>query len=294
MQKDVALLKNVDEVCDELRRREKKINCLVLTAGYLSVRGRDQTLEGLDCKMTTNYYARIRWATNLIPQLNAATKAGELSRVLTVLAAGSEGEINLNDLDLRHGFSLHACMAHCVVMTDFMMEELAKRHPGISFIHSYPGSVKTGIANELTAPIRLAVKVLYAVMSPWILNLQESGERHLFQITSQCYPPVRVTSAGIAVPHGLHIIQGSDGQPGSGAYLLDWDGKPTGDQKIINKYRALGFGKIVWDHTMQMFEQAEQVSSGRNGKRAADHSPESNVRSSSKRAADNPPGWRAG
>jgi len=40
IQKDISILKNVDEVCEELQRREKKINILFLSAGYMSLSGR--------------------------------------------------------------------------------------------------------------------------------------------------------------------------------------------------------------------------------------------------------------
>jgi short-subunit dehydrogenase len=40
IKKDISILKNVDEVCEELQRREKKINILFLSAGYMSLSGR--------------------------------------------------------------------------------------------------------------------------------------------------------------------------------------------------------------------------------------------------------------
>jgi hypothetical protein len=40
IKKDISVLKNVDEVCEELQRREKKINVLFLSAGYMSLSGR--------------------------------------------------------------------------------------------------------------------------------------------------------------------------------------------------------------------------------------------------------------
>ncbi|QIX01604.1 hypothetical protein AMS68_007121 [Peltaster fructicola] len=288
IKKDCALLSNVDEVCADIRSREHKINCLFLTAGYMTLKGRNETTEGLDRKMAVNYYSRMRYIFNLMPLLTAAAEADELSRVITVLAAGSEGDVRLDDLDLRHNFALHACLAHCVLMSDFMMEELAKRYKGTSFSHSYPGTVKTGIANELAGPARLAVKVLYAVMSPWILNVQESGERHFFQITSKCYPPAQ-RGTGIEIPEGLSTMRGSNGETGSGAYLLDWDGQSTGDERILKKYREQDFGRIAWDHTMQMFEQAEQRQKSTGEKRSMSDTPEGSDRSGSA-----PVGWRAG
>ena len=38
---DVSLLRNVDAACEELQRREKKINVLFLTAGYMTLKGRN-------------------------------------------------------------------------------------------------------------------------------------------------------------------------------------------------------------------------------------------------------------
>ena len=230
--------------------------------------------------MSVNYYSRIRFIMNMMPQLEAAANDGELSRAITVLAAGSEADIQLDDLDLKKDFTLHAALAHCVVMTDFMMEELSQRHPSISFSHSYPGTIKTGIANQLSGAVKLAVKVLYAVMTPWILNVQESGVRHLFQITSAAYPSRR-GGVGVPIPDGMEAIKGMDGVKGSGAYMLDWDGKATSDTTIITKYREMNAGPRIWQHTMDIFKQAIRL------KRPAKTEAEGDGR-----PAPNPTGWR--
>lgn len=251
----------------------------------MTLRGRTETEEGIDCKMSVNYYARIRCILNLMPQLTAASEANELSRVITVLAAGSEGEIRIDDLDLQRNYTLHACLAHCVVMSDFAIEEFAKRYPGTSFSHSYPGTVKTGIANQLSGVVRLAVKVMYAVMTPWILNVQESGERHLFQMTSACYPS-RNGSVGVPIPEGLSAMRGIDNVPGSGAYLLDWDGKSIGDETVLSKYRDMGMGQKIWDHTMKVFTLAEQRM------RQSMKRPATEEAEGAKRSPPDPVGWR--
>ncbi|KAK4565749.1 hypothetical protein LTR86_003598 [Recurvomyces mirabilis] len=287
IKKDISLIKNVDELCDDLKKREPKINCLFLTAGYMSLQGRKETMEGIDKKMSVNYYSRIRCALNLIPNLERASQDRELARVISVLAAGSEGDVRMDDLDLKRNFTLHACLAHCVIMTDFMVEQLAERHPDVSFSHSYPGTVKTGIVNQLTGPVKLAVKVLYAVMTPWILNVMESGERHFFQITNECYPPKRGSSScGVPAPEEATPMKGSNGEVGSGAYLLDWDCKSAGDVKILDKYRELGLPQKVWDHTLAIFEEAERRNP-KGGKRRG--SP-----AESDRPMPNIIGWRAG
>ena len=239
-----------------------------------------ETSEGIDRKMSVNYYARARFISNLMPQLTAAAKNGELSRVNSVLAAGSEGKVRFEDLQLKHNFTLHTCLAHCVMMTDFIMEEYARRYPDTAFFHSYPGTVKTGIAQQLTGPVRLAIKVLYAVSSPWIIQVQESGERHLFQNTSSIYPP---RNGGVGIPpsdNRLEVTLGSNGERGSGAYLLDWDGQSTGDIKLLKEHREKGFNRIVWDHTHEMFKMAV----GNKRPAAGDEGPTQPIR--------NPTGWR--
>ncbi|KAK0931100.1 hypothetical protein LTR57_000513 [Friedmanniomyces endolithicus] len=281
IEKDISILKDVDEPGTQ--------NSLPLPHSRLHDPPRPpRNVEGLDKKMSVNYYSRMRFIFNLIANVEEAAAQNELARVITVLAAGSEGDVRMDDLGLEHNFTLHACLAHCVVMTDFMVEQLAVKYPSVSFSHSYPGTVKTGIANQLTGPVRLAVKVLYAVMTPWILNVQESGERHFFQMSNQCYPSRQGHAVGIPAPEDATPMKGSNNEVGSGAYLLDWDCKSAGDSKILTKYRELGLPVKVWEHTLEMFQQAERLSP-RGGKRAASSSPEG-----SRRRVPDPVGWRAG
>lgn len=287
--KDISTIKAVDELSADLKKREPKINCLFITAGFMTLHGRRETHEGLDRKMVVNYYSRVRFMLNLMDNLEEAARRGEIARAISVLAAGSEGDVRIDDLDLRHNFTLHACLAHCVLMTDFMIEQLAEKHPSVSFSHSYPGTVKTGIVNQLTGPVRLAIKVLYAVMTPWILNVKESGERHFFQITSQCYRSKDGRTAGVPAPEDATPMKGSNGEIGSGAYLLDWDCSSTGDERLIKKYRDLGLPQKVWDHTMAMFAQAER----RNAKSGAKRPPSADAEGTG-RNAPSLVGWRAG
>ncbi|KAK4992123.1 hypothetical protein LTR50_001301 [Elasticomyces elasticus] len=283
---DISLLRNVDWICDEIKKREKKVNMLLCSAGYMTLKSRDETAERIDKKMAVNYYSRFRFATNLLPLLNAAADAGELSRFISVLAAGSEADVDVEYLELKEKFTVHRCLAHCVMMTDFMVEELAKRHPRISFSHSYPGTVKTGIANELPPPVRLAIKVLFAIMTPWILNLHEAGERHFFQLTSLCYPPA-MGGTGVPVPPDLRVMKGMDDHTGSGGYLLNWDGEETGDSRFLSSYREMGFGQKVWDHTHALYHRVLSA------KRKADQEAEK-ARTGPPPRVDDPIGWRAG
>lgn len=44
LEKDLTLLRNVDSVCNDIKK-EKVVNLLFLSAGFLSMKGRDGTLD---------------------------------------------------------------------------------------------------------------------------------------------------------------------------------------------------------------------------------------------------------
>jgi hypothetical protein len=92
---------------------------------------------------------------------------------------------------------------------------------------------------------------------------------------------------GIPVEARLDVMEGSDDVKGSGAYLLDWDSKPAGDERVLGKYRAMDLGPRIWDHTMKMFAQAEEKGREVGAKRAALEDADGDGR-------PNPIGWRAG
>ena len=108
-----------------------------------------ETTEGLDKLLNLHYYSRMRFAFNLLPQLNQAAESGGLSRVISVLAAGKENNIYLDDLALKKNYGLRSCLNHAATMNSFAAEELAAANPRTSFIHSEPGFVKTNLARGL-------------------------------------------------------------------------------------------------------------------------------------------------
>jgi hypothetical protein len=215
----------------------------------------------LDKKFTLNYYSRMRFITNLMPNLRTATaSAPYFSRSLSVLGAGNEGKINFDDIDLKKNFSGAKCAAHTITMNDFMAEELAAREPATAFVHSSPLVVATGAARELPIWARAALKVLTPLISLAGVGADETGARQLFLATSGIYPPAKpasesTTAVGAPTPKDVPVATGVDGKVGSGGYAVNWDGKVTGKKSILDEYHAKGVGKIVWEHTMETFQK---------------------------------------
>lgn len=258
LQTDISLLKNVDRVCADIAARESKVNLLFMTPGYLTIKGRDETAEGMDRKFALHYYARMRFIANLLPLLTAAAQDpsntnARLSRVVSVLdplvavRAGASGKLDLSDLSLKHTFTLSKCGAHASLMGNFYMEAMAKRHPHTSFIHAYPSGVATGAMRELPGS-RVLTTLLMPLLSPFLVPIEESGERHLFAATSPRFPPKDGVQEG-------DVAVGSNGAKGSGGYWLNWNGESFPPNKKLEKTRAGDAVEKVVQHTEEVFKR---------------------------------------
>jgi NAD(P)-dependent dehydrogenase (short-subunit alcohol dehydrogenase family) len=58
VQCDATLMRNVQTTTDDLSKRLPRLNYLVVTTGILSLKGRDETDEGIDRKLALHYYSR--------------------------------------------------------------------------------------------------------------------------------------------------------------------------------------------------------------------------------------------
>jgi NAD(P)-dependent dehydrogenase (short-subunit alcohol dehydrogenase family) len=122
VQCDVAQMKNVEAVTKELLTRLPKINFLVMSPGFMTTKGRDETDEGIDKKLAVHYYSRWKFVNDLLPSLVKAKEAGEDAKVLSVLAAGKGGEIDLDDLGLKKTYTLSTAALATPTYNDLMME----------------------------------------------------------------------------------------------------------------------------------------------------------------------------
>jgi NAD(P)-dependent dehydrogenase (short-subunit alcohol dehydrogenase family) len=247
--RDVSLLREVDEACKVIKEREKKVNLLFMTIGALTLKGRDETKEGLDRKFALHYYSRMRFAQNLMPELTAAANDTDpnanLSRVVSVYDpfVGKKGGLNFADLSLKTSFSLGACATHASAMQNFALGRFARLYPATSFIHDQPGAVETGLVKN---PLWRAICFL---ARPFLVDKVESGERHLFEATASRYAP-RIKAEGVQ-----DVALGADDVKGSGYYQLSWNGAASGASKQEVDMRADGAEEKIWEHTEEVFEK---------------------------------------
>lgn len=214
------------------------------------------TREGLHIFMALAYYARARFIVNLLPFIR---QAPSLRRVVTVLAAGHEGQIFKDDFQSRN-IPFRSVRGHNVSMTDMMLEQLARTAPEVSFVHDYPGPVKSGFGRETNSILMRVAITIFKIIGPLIyIPTKESGERHLFFATSARYPPLGVESAkaGVPVPSGVPVAVGTNGEEGSGVYAIHWDGESAGSESlgVLAKLRDEDMVNQVWEHTVSEFKR---------------------------------------
>ncbi|KAF4998701.1 hypothetical protein FGRMN_3027 [Fusarium graminum] len=152
---DASSMRSIKKYTDELKQSQDRFGTLVLTQGILTTAGRTETPEGIDRKMALHYYGRQLLIRELLPSLTDDAK------VLIVLdgTRGSPDQLKWDDLDLKSNFSIANAAAHCISMTDAMVQFYAteqklqgkQRH----FIHAMPGVVNTNIAQSLPWYLRV-------------------------------------------------------------------------------------------------------------------------------------------
>jgi len=151
---EASLMANVKQTTSDLLTSLPRINFLVLSAGYASLRNdRNDTAEGLAKQLALRYYSRWKLIYELMPLLKNAKEAGQDARAVSVLAATPHSfKVDVDDLGMRKSYSGYKATLASGKYNDYMMEEFAIREKstGISFTHIYPGVVNT----EAYKPIR--------------------------------------------------------------------------------------------------------------------------------------------
>ena len=197
----------MDDVCRDIKSKEKAVNLLFLSTGTLLggtskivlVHGehcakRDkvsdqstlaETSEGLHYIAALVTYSRTRFIFNLLPLLQQATA---LRRVVSVFAAGKEGPVGTSDFQgLKVPILSQRGQASSLVTLS--LEALAKKAPDVSFIHDFPGPVKTNLGRGGEGAAIYFLNVVFKIIWPLVNTpVHESGERHLFLATSARYP----------------------------------------------------------------------------------------------------------
>ncbi|MCJ1288097.1 hypothetical protein MMC26_007452 [Xylographa opegraphella] len=252
---DTSLLSNVDAVCRDIKSKETAINLLFLTTGTLKIGTR--TAEDLHYSAALITYSRTRFIVNLLPLLQ---RAPSLRRVVSVLCAGKEGPVDSSDLQGWHMTNLLAQRGQGASQVTLTLEALAAKAPEVSFIHNFPGSIKTNLVRGGEPKIVTAMTFLSKIVGAFVnlhMPSEECGARHVFLATSAKYPAGTggEQTEGVPLPEGVGVARGVDGQSGSGVYSIDEHGESTGPkvEELLARLRHEGLVDKLWQDTEAQF-----------------------------------------
>ena len=253
IRKDVSLVRETSDVVEFVKSRETKLDLLFESVGFISLSGRQETVEGLDPSMTTRCYSRIWAVYGLLHLLNAAVSP----RVVSILAGGQESKMNEEDLDLRKpgNYSVIAAAVHSATMLTLAFEHLARENPGISFVHAFPGAVATPLLSRgSTGLVRLLMTgVVHPLIKTFATSADEAGARALFYLANDRYS---VKHNAILSADGLEKPMLS----GGGIFLINEKSEIVDNEKVLVDYRVRGVDKDVWRHMIEIFNACTEKS----------------------------------
>lgn len=140
-----------------------------------------------------------------------------------------------------------------------LLEEVAGRAPEVSFIHTVPGVVESGIMRDMEPNLRLSIIVAISkALAPFInTSPDECAERLVFLATTARFAPRLggMGCSGVSLSEHLTVARGSDGQIGTGMYTVDNKGEssPAKVEKLLAEFRKNGTAAAVWEYVRADF-----------------------------------------
>ncbi|ATY58454.1 NAD(P)-binding domain [Cordyceps militaris] len=240
IESDVSLLNNVTQVCDQILAETKTVNLLFQSQG-----------EGLTKAYVLSVTSRILFTLQLLPALK---QASGLKRVVSVFAAGHEGPVgenNWSEYGSKHPFMARGHLASMITMTHNV---LARKAPDVSFIHNYPGAVKTPFGKDAKGAMVL-LRMALTLLGPLFLKFitpEESSVLQLYGATSAAFPPATGAAAGVPLPDGTAATAGTHGKLGSGSYNVGALCERASEdvEKRLVEARDSGVEDRLWAHVV--------------------------------------------
>ncbi|TVY82494.1 Short-chain dehydrogenase/reductase SAT2 [Lachnellula suecica] len=281
---NLALLKEVDHVCEELVRMEEKeagsksggarMDILVMTQAIFKPwdpRNGSFSLSSYHWKTLAKPNPRNKrgprylYITSLLFS-HAVHNTSDASTLIfffarTLFGPGRDTTLIEDDLSLRspQNYGFMSSGAHAAYLTTFYLEHLAAQHPGkLSLSHYFPGLILHEGFQDPTFPwwFKTIFKYLAPVLRlfPSTLSSEECGARTLFNVS----PRFPAREQGAKMDGEIGVAESSDGVIGGGAYRVNWNNEMVAIGKKYGRLRAEGWGEKIVNHTTEVFEAIEK------------------------------------
>ncbi|KAH8654418.1 hypothetical protein BGZ60DRAFT_495872 [Tricladium varicosporioides] len=243
VQSDISLISNVDRVCQHIGGNEQSIDLLFLSAGVPAV-NRSVTSENIHLLAALNYYSRLRFITNFLPLLQSA---GSLRRVVTIGGGTQEGPLDTTDFPALR-VPLPQLKGHLSSLITLGLEAVARTALEVSFVHDYPGTVKTPLLDGM--PKEMLKNLV-------LIPLEECGERHVYLATSGRFSALKGMCKTVTSRNNSDKALGTTGEVGSGVYSVGayCESASIEVQELLAGFREVGMVSQVWQHTQGEFRR---------------------------------------
>lgn len=176
---DLSSQASVTAFADRMLWDGRAIDILVNNAGVMALPERQETVDGHEMQLATNYLGHFALTARLLPLL----KAGRARVVQLSSIAHRRGRIHLDDLNYTQGYSAWPVYAQSKLAMLMFGLELDRRSRangwGLTSVAAHPGVARTGlIASGPLAgrPLsRLVMNLLYPPIAPLISNSAAGG-----------------------------------------------------------------------------------------------------------------------
>lgn len=239
----VSSLKEVDRVVSIVEQQESYLDILWLSQGGLDASAYTLNDEGILPSFAITYYSRMLFMHRLAPLLRNSPDQG----IISVLSAGEEGKINTSDLGIQDpkNYGFISATKQCVTMMSLAMHEMSLKEPNISFMHTFPGAVKTNVHDKWA-------RTFTGAWTPvgWAVDWVMTPALHLFSMTAEVAGEIgfyEMTSKRFAASKDQNSFR-------------VWDNaeETCGCEELLMHYRYDGTAKKLWKHTMEAFDKALQ------------------------------------
>lgn len=223
---DLASLSCVADFARRFAADNERLDLLVNNAGVMALPKRQQTEDGFEMQLGTNYLGHYALTARLLPQLR---RAGAPRIVNLSSLAHRSGAINFDDLQGKHSY--RPWRAYCqskLAMLMFALE-LQRRSLaagwGLTSVAAHPGYARTDLIANGPGANTVQGRV-GRLLQPWISQSAAEGALPtLFAATSPDAEP-----GGYYGPNGFYELKGS-----------------PGPARIMPQARDLAAAAMLWD-----------------------------------------------
>jgi NAD(P)-dependent dehydrogenase (short-subunit alcohol dehydrogenase family) len=143
---DLSEMAQVRRAASDIAAMHPKVDVLINNAAVFLPR-REETGEGLEKTFATNYLSHFLLTHLLLPNLKAAAP----SRIINVATLTRGLKIDLDDLQLKKGYSVMGSVGPTKLALIFFTQELARRleGSGVTVNALHPGLIKTPLLDDV-------------------------------------------------------------------------------------------------------------------------------------------------